>query len=77
MILAGSQQDFQVTENGRVVGVLTRGDLLTALAKERCGVIFSSWILGGAGSRVRYDVDVRVPHLARDAQRAIGFADDG
>ncbi len=33
-ILAGCQQDFPVVENGRVVGVLTRGDLLTGLAKQ-------------------------------------------
>jgi Zn-dependent protease len=32
-ILAGSQQDFPVVENGQVVGVLTRNDLLTGLAK--------------------------------------------
>jgi Zn-dependent protease/predicted transcriptional regulator len=33
LILAGSQQDFPVVEGDRVVGVLTRGDLLVALAK--------------------------------------------
>lgn len=33
-ILAGSQQDFPVVENDRVVGVLTRADLLVALAKQ-------------------------------------------
>jgi Zn-dependent protease/predicted transcriptional regulator len=33
-ILAGSQQDFPVVEGGRVVGVLTRSDLLTGLAKQ-------------------------------------------
>ena len=32
-ILAGAQQDFPVVANGEVVGVLTRGDLLTGLAK--------------------------------------------
>jgi predicted transcriptional regulator len=35
LILAGSQQDFPVEENGRVVGILTRGDLLQALARDR------------------------------------------
>jgi Zn-dependent protease/CBS domain-containing protein len=34
MIVAGTQQDFPVVEQGRVVGVLTRADLLLALAKE-------------------------------------------
>lgn len=33
MILAGSQQDFPVVDNGRVVGVLTRDDVLVALAQ--------------------------------------------
>jgi Zn-dependent protease len=33
-ILAGSQQDFPVVEEGRVVGVLTRADLLAALAQR-------------------------------------------
>jgi CBS domain-containing protein len=33
LILAGSQQDFPVVEGSRVVGVLTRQDLLVALAK--------------------------------------------
>ncbi len=38
LILAGSQQDFPVEENGRVVGILTRGDLLQALARDRRGL---------------------------------------
>jgi Zn-dependent protease len=33
-ILAGSQQDFPVLEDGRVVGILTRQDLLMGLAKH-------------------------------------------
>jgi CBS domain-containing protein len=33
-ILAGCQQDFPVVDGGRVVGVLTRGDLVTGLVKE-------------------------------------------
>jgi len=33
-ILAGSQQDFPVVDGKRVVGVLTRGDLLNGLAKR-------------------------------------------
>jgi Zn-dependent protease len=34
LILAGSQQDFPVVEDGRVVGILTRHDLLTGLAQR-------------------------------------------
>ncbi|HEY3242923.1 MAG TPA: site-2 protease family protein [Phycisphaerae bacterium] len=34
-LLAGSQQDFPVAENGHVLGVLTRRDLLLALAQQR------------------------------------------
>lgn len=33
-ILAGCQQDFPVVDGGRVIGVLTRSDLLTGLAKQ-------------------------------------------
>lgn len=33
-ILSGAQQDFPVVSNGSVVGVLTRNDLLTALAQR-------------------------------------------
>jgi len=33
-ILAGSQHDFPVVEAGRVVGILTRDDLLLALARR-------------------------------------------
>ncbi|HXG11724.1 MAG TPA: site-2 protease family protein [Gemmataceae bacterium] len=33
-ILAGFQQDFPVVEDGKVVGVLTRPDLITALSKQ-------------------------------------------
>jgi Zn-dependent protease/predicted transcriptional regulator len=34
LILTGSQQDFPVTEGGQVVGLLTRGRLLVALAQK-------------------------------------------
>lgn len=35
LLLAGSQQDFPVTDEGRVLGVLTRHALLEALARQR------------------------------------------
>jgi Zn-dependent protease/CBS domain-containing protein len=34
MVLQGSQQDFPVVEQGQVVGILTRADLLLALAEH-------------------------------------------
>lgn len=34
LILAGSQQDFPVMDDGRVAGVLTRGDVLVALQRQ-------------------------------------------
>lgn len=34
LILAGSQQDFPVLENGQVVGILTRSNLMAELARE-------------------------------------------
>ena len=39
LILAGSQKDFPVVENGEVVGILTRRDLMVALAKRGQGGI--------------------------------------
>lgn len=34
MILAGFQQDFPVVENGQVLGILTRNDLIVALQRQ-------------------------------------------
>jgi Zn-dependent protease/predicted transcriptional regulator len=36
-IMAGFQQDFPVVSDGRVVGILTRADLMTALAQRGLG----------------------------------------
>jgi CBS domain-containing protein len=34
LVLAGSQQDFPVVENGRPIGLVTRADLFTALTQH-------------------------------------------
>ncbi|RPI52061.1 MAG: CBS domain-containing protein, partial [Acidobacteria bacterium] len=34
LLLSGTQQDFPVVDAGAVVGILTRGDLLAALARH-------------------------------------------
>jgi CBS-domain-containing membrane protein len=34
LLLAGAQQDFPVVDDGAVIGILTRADLLTALARQ-------------------------------------------
>jgi Zn-dependent protease/CBS domain-containing protein len=41
LILAGSQQDFPVVSDGRVVGILTRGDILTGLTSQGPGTLVS------------------------------------
>jgi CBS domain-containing protein len=38
LTLTGSQKDFPVVEDGLVVGVLTQGDLLIALARGGSGI---------------------------------------
>jgi Zn-dependent protease/CBS domain-containing protein len=42
LILAGSQHDFPVVEDGRVMGVVTRDDFLTALTQSGQNVVVSS-----------------------------------
>jgi Zn-dependent protease/predicted transcriptional regulator len=39
LILSGSQQDLPVLEDGRVVGILTRADLLAALAQKPAAIV--------------------------------------
>jgi Zn-dependent protease/CBS domain-containing protein len=41
LVLSGSQQDFPVVNNGQVVGVLTRGDLVKALHQQGQGALVS------------------------------------
>jgi len=84
-ILAGFQQDFPVVSNGQVVGMLTRADLMTVLAKER------SWRAGRrshathiSNRRPRGDggnglcplAGVQLPFAARGAKRSTGRHSD-
>lgn len=46
LILAGSQHDFPVVENGRVVGVVTRDDFLRALTQNGQNVLVGSVMHG-------------------------------
>jgi Zn-dependent protease len=54
LILSGSQQDFPVEQDGRLVGVLTRGDLLVGLARDGAAqtvdaVMRRDFLTGGPG----------------------------
>ena len=46
LIVAGSQHDFPVVENGRVLGVVTRDDFLVALTQSGQNVLVSSVMRG-------------------------------
>lgn len=65
-ILAGAQQDFPVVENTEVVGVLTRKDLLTGLAK------------GGQGASVGdfMQREIRVVSPSEMAERVLAKLQD-
>lgn len=63
-LLAGAQQDFPVVSDGRVVGVLRRGDVISALAnsgdgricdvmKADCGTVEDTEMLAGTFQRMR------------------------
>jgi Zn-dependent protease/predicted transcriptional regulator len=78
-ILAGCQQDFPVVDGGRVVGVLTRGDLLTGLAKQGqlasvAGVMQRNVCTAEAGEMVEsvlarlQEDDCRVLPVTRDGE---------
>ena len=47
LILAGSQHDFPVVDNGRVLGVVTRDDFLSALTRQGQNVVVSSVMRSG------------------------------
>lgn len=49
LTLAGWQQDFPVLEDGRIVGVLMRGDLLAALAKGGTAALVRFVMRGDVG----------------------------
>jgi Zn-dependent protease len=59
-ILAGFQQDFPVVENGRVIGMLTRGDLIAAIASKSMST--------PVGDVMRREFSTALPHeTATDA----------
>ena len=47
LILAGSQHDFPVVEDGRVLGIVTRDDFLSALTKRGQNIPVSSVMRSG------------------------------
>jgi Zn-dependent protease/CBS domain-containing protein len=47
LILAGTQHDFPVVEDGRVLGVVTRDDFLSALTQQGQNVLVSSVMRSG------------------------------
>ncbi len=79
LILAGSQHDFPVVDDGAVVGVLTRADLLAALAHGRqnewvrnvmrtqFGLIEPGMMLERASARLR-DCDCHTLPVVRNGQ---------
>ena len=50
LLLAGSQHDFPVIDNDRVVGVVTRDDFLDALTQHGESIAISAVMTGGAGA---------------------------
>jgi CBS domain-containing protein len=56
LILAGSQHDFPVVENGRVLGVVTRDDFLAALTQHGQNVAVSSIMRGNLPTIDSYEM---------------------
>ncbi len=78
LILAGSQHDFPVVEDGRVTGVLTRGDLIGALSARQntlqpvAGVMQREFQVADSSDMLESGdgaaAGLRVPHAARRAR---------
>lgn len=54
LILSGAQQDFPVVDDGRVMGVLTRSDLIVALQRYGSGAL--------VGDVMRRDIEIADPY---------------
>ena len=88
LILAGSQQDFPVLDNGRVLGILTRADLMVALAQKGAAVTVAevmrrdfqtaepNEMLDSAFQRLRECECHTVPVLHRDSVVGLLTADN-
>lgn len=77
LLLAGSQQDFPVTEEGRLVGMLSRSDLIAALGAagrgaqvgahvRRCGVAGPDELLEPVLARLQGETCRTLPVLSGD-----------
>ena len=74
---AGFRQDFPVVEDGRLVGVLMRSDLIAALGGRSRGPrrgyhaagFHRRRTAGDAADRFRPAAGMRLPHAARGARR--------
>jgi predicted transcriptional regulator len=79
-LLAGDQQDFPVTSEGRIVGLLTRADLLRALAAGRqqepvasamravCGRVRDTDMLDAVFLRMQAESCPTMPVMSREEQ---------
>lgn len=78
LLLAGTQQDFPVLEEGALVGVLTRAALLQALAREgETGAVETAMTREIVTAHPDEPLDVVMERLQRCACRTIPVVHDG
>jgi Zn-dependent protease/CBS domain-containing protein len=77
-MLSGFQQDFPVVEDGRLVGVLSRSDIVSGLTKEGPGVPVGAVMEQDFQTAVPLEMLDRVlPRLQRGGGRALPVVQDG